>query len=79
MRLAAQAKGGFYPTPPEVVDLAAGLVSVGGYGLPPGPDPAHPGPLLRGRRGPGATGPAPDPAVEHSRRDLRHRAAPGPG
>ena len=32
MRLAAQAKGGFYPTPPKVVDLAAGLVSVGGYG-----------------------------------------------
>ena len=32
MRLAAQAKGGFYPTPPKVVDLAASLVSVGGYG-----------------------------------------------
>ena len=32
MRLAAQAKGGFYPTPPKVVDLAAALVSVGGYG-----------------------------------------------
>ena len=26
MRLAAQAKGGFYPTPPGVVDLIAGLV-----------------------------------------------------
>ena len=26
MRLAAQAKGGFYPTPPRVVDLIAGLV-----------------------------------------------------
>ena len=28
MRLAAQAKGGFYPTPPDVVDLIAGLVHV---------------------------------------------------
>ena len=27
MRLAAQAKGGFYPTPPRVIDLIAGLVS----------------------------------------------------
>ena len=26
MRLAAQAKGGFYPTPPRVVDLIAGLI-----------------------------------------------------
>ena len=26
MRLAAQAKGGFYPTPPTIVDLVAGLV-----------------------------------------------------
>ena len=32
MRLAAQAKGGFYPTPPRVVELVADLVSVpGGY------------------------------------------------
>jgi len=30
MRLAAQAKGGFYPTPPRVVDLAAELVAVVG-------------------------------------------------
>ena len=28
MRLSAQAKGGFYPTPPNVVDLIAGLVHV---------------------------------------------------
>ena len=28
MRLAAQAKGGFYPTPPRVVDLIAGLIRV---------------------------------------------------
>ena len=28
MRLAAQAKGGFYPTPPRVVDMIAELVSV---------------------------------------------------
>ena len=28
MRLSAQAKGGFYPTPPNVVDLVAGLVHV---------------------------------------------------
>ena len=28
MRLSAQAKGGFYPTPPKVVDLVAGLVHV---------------------------------------------------
>ena len=28
MRLAAQARGGFYPTPPNVVDLVAGLVHV---------------------------------------------------
>ena len=26
MRLAGQAKGGFYPTPPRVVDLIAGLI-----------------------------------------------------
>ena len=26
MRLAAQAKGGFYPTPPRVVDLIAELI-----------------------------------------------------
>ena len=26
MRLAAQAKGGFYPTPPRVVDLLADLI-----------------------------------------------------
>ena len=32
MRLAAQAKGGFYPTPSRVVDLASALVSVGSYG-----------------------------------------------
>ena len=32
MRLAAQAKGGFYPTPPRVVDLIAGLIDTpGGY------------------------------------------------
>ena len=32
MRLAAQSKGGFYPTPPRVVDLIAGLIRVpGGY------------------------------------------------
>ena len=30
MRLAALAKGGFYPTPPRVVDLAAELVAVHG-------------------------------------------------
>ena len=28
MRLAAQSKGGFYPTPPRVVDLIAGLIRV---------------------------------------------------
>ena len=28
MRLAAQSKGGFYPTPPRVVDLIAGLIHV---------------------------------------------------
>ena len=27
MRLAAQAKGGFYPTPPRVVDLIADLIN----------------------------------------------------
>ena len=33
MRLAAQAKGGYYPTPPRVVDMIAGLIqtSSGSY------------------------------------------------
>ena len=57
MRLAAQAKGGFYPTPPRVVDLLAELVHApsGAYAPEPG-DAAHPRPLLRGRGGRGAAG-----------------------
>ena len=47
MRLAAQYKGGFYPTPPRVVELVASLTQAA---RSPGDDnAAHPRPLLRGR------------------------------
>ena len=45
MRLAAQAKGGFYPTPPRVVDLLAELIPHPFRRLQQGPgEAAHPGP-----------------------------------
>ena len=55
MRLAAQAKGGYYPTPDRVVGMIAGLVNApsGNY-YRNGGDAAHPRSLLRGRRRCGA-------------------------
>ena len=81
MRLAAQAKGGYYPTPDRVVDLIAELIHTpsGSYNREPGDHP-HPRPLLRGRgRAPEAVAENLDPAQLDFHRDLRRGAAPGPG
>ena len=56
MRLAAQAKGGFYPTPERVVDLLAGLIHTPTATTTGPGDAAHPRPLLRGWGGAGAAG-----------------------
>ena len=80
MRLAAQAKGGFYPTPDRVVDMIADLIHTpSSYYHRDVGDAAHPRPLLRGRRSAGATGRAPRQAQRSAHRDLRRRAAPGQG
>ena len=88
MRLAAQAKGGYYPTPERVVDLIAELIHTPtGY--------YHRGretirilePLLRGRGRAGEAGRAPGqaqrPRIAYGagsvHRDLRRGAAPGQG
>ena len=52
MRLAAQAKGGYYPTPPRVVDLVSKLLYGARGRSPERGHPAYPGPLLRGRQRP---------------------------
>ena len=50
MRLAAQAKGGYYPTPDRVVDLIAELIHTPtGYYHRGRETHPHPRPLLRGR------------------------------
>ena len=81
MRLAAQAKGGFYPTPEAgSLTCSPGLDSHPHRLLPQGPgDPPHPRPLLRGWGGAGAACRAHGRAQRHPHRDLRRRAAPGPG
>ena len=80
MRLAAQAKGGFYPTPDRVVDMIADLIGTPIRILLPQPgDPPRPRPLLwgRGRRGP--AGKAAPRCQRHPSGDLRRRASPGQG
>ena len=80
MRLAAQAKGGFYPTPDRVVDLITDLVRTpSGYYYREQGDPAHPRPLLRGRGGALPAGRGPQPVQRRPHRDLRRRAAPRAG
>ena len=80
MRLAAQAKGGFYPTPPRVIDLIAG-VDLRPRDLRPqarAGDAPHPRPLLRPGRGRGPARGAAHPARYHAHRDLRRGAPPRP-
>ena len=80
MRLAAQAKGGFYPTPPRVVDLIAELIHTpsGSYNL--GRETLR---ILDPCCGAGEAlaqlAEGPGQAQRHPHRDLRRRAAPGPG
>ena len=56
MRLAAQAKGGFYPTPPRVTDLIAELIQPPAGYARNDEIAQDPRPLLRRGRGAGGSG-----------------------
>ena len=80
MRLAAQSKGGYYPTPDRVVDMIAGLIDTPyGYHHYNRETLRILDPLLRGRGRRGAACGGASPPGGPPRRDLRRGASPGQG
>ena len=80
MRLAAQAKGGFYPTPERVVDLLAELIHTPtGYYHRDRETLRILDPCCGAGEALAQLAERMDSAQRHPHRDLRRRAAPGPG